>query len=143
MPSDLPVQHNEWMSLVPLASLAIVYWMRDRYLYNRTPTRWYTATRVQLQILLFVWPLWVFLMWMQYLQIRRGTALVYLTTFGTHVTGHYTTVGVLNDSLRQTKQQLIGFAIGLVIAYGWTVTNVVSFGSDEGAEVECVCDENR
>lgn len=144
--SRLPVQHNEFVSLVPLASLAIVYWLRDRYVYNRAPVRWYTATRVQLQVLLLVWPLWVFLQWMQYLQIRRGTTLVYFTAFGSHIVNHYTTVGVLNDSFRQTRQQLMGFAIGLIITYGWTITNVVSFGdasSEEGAQVDCVCDENR
>ena len=142
----MPLESNEVISLVPILSLAVVYWWRDRYRFNRTPERWYTATRTQIQILMFVYPVWVYLQWIQNLQIRRRSGMAFVTTLGTLICGHYSTVGILNDSLRQTQQQFVSFVIGLGIYYTWTVVNFLSFASEEGSvshnasQVQCVCD---
>ena len=115
----------------------------------RTPKKWYTATRTQIQILVFVYPVWVYLQWIQNLQIRRKSGMAFVTTLGRLICGHYSTVGILNDSLRQTQQQFVSFVIGLGIYYTWTVVHVLSFGnvddelgSHNASQVQCVCDGN-
>jgi hypothetical protein len=121
------VTQEDTLPLLPLATLAFVYWVRDRYLFNRVGSRWWTATRVQIQILLFVYPLWTFLHWVSGLQARRRSPLAILTTTGSHLTGHLSTVALLNDSFLQTRQQITSMLIGLVISYMWTVYNMTAF----------------
>ena len=122
---------RDFLPLWPLLSLSLIYWVRDRYLFNRVPGKWYVATKVQLQVLLFVYPVWVFLQWTTGIQSRRGQAISLFTTTGSHLAGHLATVAILNDSFLQSKQQIISMMIGLSIAYLWTVFNMTAFYSDE------------
>jgi hypothetical protein len=112
---------KEWISLGPLGGLALVYWIRDKYIYNRANGKWYSSTRTQRHVLWFIWPVWIFLGWTLGLQTNRaqvGAAL--LTTTGQHIAGHYTVIGILNDSFNMTKQQLVSFFLGLLISFIWT-----------------------
>jgi hypothetical protein len=112
---------NEWTSLAPLGGLALVYWMRDKYIYNRAKGKWYSSTATQRQVLWFIWPVWIFLGWTLGLQTNRSQiGAAFLTTTGQHIAGHYTVIGILNDSFYMTKQQLVSFFLGLLISYIWT-----------------------
>ena len=126
----MPLGTVDYIPLIPLVSLSVIYWIRDRYLYNRVPDQWWTGTRVQLQVLVFLYPCWVFLSWTTGLQARRKEGTSLLTTTGTHLCGHLSTVAILNDSFYQTRQQIVAMFIGLLISYLWTVYNITAF-SDE------------
>ena len=124
---------NEWSSLAPLGGLALVYWIRDKYIYNRAKGRWYSSTATQRQVLWFIWPIWIFLGWALGLQTNRSQiGAAFLTTTGQHIAGHYTVIGILNDSFYMTKQQAVSFFLGLLISFIWTTFWLtVTNGSDE------------
>ena len=112
----------EFLALAPLSLLAVVYWMRDKYLYNRVGSAWYSTTAVQRSTLFFVYPVWVFLEWSTGLQANRGeVALALFSTTGKFVIGHYTVIAVLNDSFLMTLPQFLSMGLGLVLAYVWTL----------------------
>ena len=112
---------NEVLSVIPLSGLAVVYWVRDKYMYNRQDGRWYESSRHQLTVLAVFYPLWIFFGWVLGVQTNRGhVAAAFVSTTAQHVSGHYTVIGILNDSYRMTRQQLISLFIGLVLAYVWT-----------------------
>lgn len=118
----MEVSLTEIISLIPLLLLAIIYWIRDKYLYNRGDGTWYRFTNTQIKVILFAYPSWVFLEWTGGLQTSRTQSLLaILTTTGKHVVGHYTTIGMLNDTFRMTQQQFVSMFIGLFISYTWTV----------------------
>lgn len=140
----LDFTRNEMLSLVPMTTLAIVYWIRDKYIFNRSTGRWYVSTRTQKKVLFGLWPLWTFLGWSLGLQTNRNDfAMAFLTTTGQHIVGHFTVVGILNDSFRQTRQQLVGFFLGLAISYIWTFFWLIATNSgDEVDDVQyrdCQC----
>lgn len=144
----MPISHTEYLSLVPLSALAAIYWLRDRYLFNRAP-RWHRSTIVQRQVLLLIYPAWVLFGWILGLQTGRQQVLpALLSSTAQHLSGHYTVVGILNDSFRMTRQQVIGFAFGLLISYVWTAFWLL-VSRDEACDVERVvaqngqCDCNR
>ena len=126
---------NEYLSVIPLGGLAIVYWLRDKYMYNRAD-RWYTFTKTQFRVLWMIYPLWIFLGWTLGLQTNRGQAAAALfTTTGQHIVGHYTIIGILNDSFSMTHQQLVSFFLGMAISYIWTIFwLIVSDDSDRLSE---------
>lgn len=137
----MAIANNEYLSLVPLGGLAIAYWMRDKYLYNRNKGKWYSYSQTQLRVLWMVWPFWIFLGWTLGMQTSRGQVLsAFVTTTGQHVVGHYTVIGVLNDSFFMTHQQLVSFVIGLVIAYIWTTFWLIITFSDQSGNVDHIVD---
>ena len=117
------VTESKVWSLVPLGTLAVVYFVRDKYVYNRViDGKWYKLTRVQWTVVAVLYPTWVFLEWTSSLQIsQRDIGFAMLTTLGRHLAGHYTTIGVLNDSFCMTPQQFTGLWVGLLISFAWTV----------------------
>lgn len=125
----------ELWSLLPLLTLSVVYWLRDVFLYNRI-AQWSVAT--QLWVILFFYPIWIFLGWLLGVQIRRGDVFSSVfTTLGQQVTGYYTVLGVLNDSFDMTGQQLASFFFGLLISSVWTAYWLsLRIQSD----LQCVCD---
>lgn len=138
------IPSDEFISLIPLVLLSIIYWFRDRYLFNRSPGVWWKATRVQTQVLVFLYPFWIFLTWTTGLQYRNNLTYALVSTTGSQVVGHLTSTGILNDSFLQTRQQVVSSVFGLMIAYVWTVYNHLTFsvGSDEVYDVEynnCTC----
>lgn len=117
----MPLTTNEYVSLVPLGGLAIVYWLRDKYMYNRAEHSWHSSTPVQLKVLLIGSPLWVFLGWTLGLQTNRvHIPAALLTTVGQHIVGHYSVIGILNDSFYMTYQQLVSLFLGIGISCIWT-----------------------
>ena len=140
------LSENEYIAVIPISSLAIGYWLKDRYLFNRA-TNAFVVTTVQWKVLFFVYPLWMFFGWINALQVnRKHVASALLSTLAWQITGYSSVVTILNDSFRITQQQLFGWGIGIVIAYMWTtywlvvtsdnceeITNVVNQGH------ECNC----
>ena len=85
----MPLTTNEYVSLAPLGGLAVVYWLRDKYMYNRANNSWYSSTSVQLKVLLIGSPIWIFLGWTLGLQTNRVQIPgAFLTTIGQHIVGH-------------------------------------------------------
>ena len=125
----------EVVPLIPLTFVAVIRWIRDRNLYNRT-SGW-AATRVQLKALFLLYPVWVFLTWTTALQFRRNVGFALISTTGSQLVEHITTISLLNDSFLQTKQQVISSIFGLIIAYLWTVYNFMAFSiEDEEDDIE-------
>jgi hypothetical protein len=125
------IRTAEWAGLAPLALLAGIYWMRDRYLYNRGAG---APSRTQL-LVLALYPVWILLEWATALQLARGdTAYVFVTTTGRTFVGYFTTIGVLNESFRVTAQQLRGLALGLLVSYVWALFSVLVFALDASPE---------
>lgn len=133
-------------SLAPLVLLSVIYWFRDRYLFNRSPGVWWNASRVQMQVLVFLYPVWIFLTWTTGLQYAGNIWLALVSTTGSQLVAHFTRTGILNDSFLQTRQQVVSFVFGLIIAYSWTVYNHLTFSvGNEVKNVEhhnCTCQHN-
>lgn len=110
---------GRYLSLIPLSLLAVVYWLRDRYLFNRTPVVWWRATRVQWQVLVLLYPVWIFLTWSMTLQYRHHIGLAFVSSTGAQIVDHLTSTAILNDSFLQTRQQVLSSLLGLMIAYLW------------------------
>ena len=112
---------NEVYSLLALTSLSIIYYIRDIYVFNRAPERICRFSRVQIQVI-FLYPLWTFLEWVGGIQTnRRDLVPLMFTTFAKHGVGFFTTVSILNDNFKITKQQFGGYFISLLITYIWAV----------------------
>ena len=127
----MPLTTNEYVSIIPLGGLAVVYWLRDKYMYNRANNTWYSSTSPQLKVLLIGSPLWIFLGWSLGLQTNRvQIPAAFLTTIGQHIVGHYSVIGILNDSFCMTRQQLVSLFLGLGISCIWTTFWLVVSSSD-------------
>ena len=110
---------NEIYSLLALISLSIIYYIRDIYVFNRAPQQFCRFSRVQIQVI-FLYPLWTFLEWVGGIQTnRRDIVPLVFTTFAKHGVGFFTTVSILNDNFKITKQQFGGYFISLIITYIW------------------------
>ena len=135
----------DFVPLIPLTLLSVIKWFRDRYLYNRSQDAWWKASRVQVQVLLFLYPVWIFLVWSLGIQYQVNIGYALISTTGMQIVEHLTATGLLNDSFLQTKQQIVSSVFGLMIAYTWTVYNymAISIGSEEsnveanGTECQC------
>lgn len=118
----------EVLTLIPLTLIAVVYWVRDKYRYNRAGEKWYHITKPQTYVM-FIYPIWIFFGWLLGLQTKRGQIVfAFVSTLGQNIVGYYTVIGVLNDSFRITKQQLVSFFLGLFIAFlsttFWVILNI-------------------
>ena len=141
----MEILHEEWLSLVPVSTLAGVYWLRDKYSYNRQEGRWYSSTKTQLQVLLILYPPWIFLTWIVGLQTTRSNIVSSLwTTVGQNIISQYTMSAILNDSFRLTAQQVVGFMLSFLIAFGWTGFWLILHSSPEYVSYvvanHCRCD---
>ena len=124
------IRATEYASLLPLATVSVIYWFRDKFRYNRA-SKGCEVTRAQ-RTVAFIYPLWAFLTWMRGLQTNRGDAVAsFITTTGEYLTGYYSVLGILNDSFRITKQQALSFPMGLTIAYIWTLFSLVIFSPSD------------
>lgn len=131
----MAISLSEYQALIPLASLSGVYWLRDRYRFNRA--RGATST-AQWSVLFVLSPLWVFLEWTSGLQVsRRNWWLIGTATIGRTLVGHYATVVILNDGYVQTRQQVFSFLVTLLITYMWAILSVLMFAHDDAPR--CVC----
>lgn len=118
----------EYQGLFPLVGIAVVYWWRDRYFFNRG----YNISTTQWYVLVVLYPTWAFLEWVNSLQVSRGEwYFIGFGTIGRTLVGHYTTIAIFNDSFVQTRQQALSFFISLFITYMWTILQVFMFGTDD------------
>lgn len=115
------ITNDDYLSLAPIFGISLLYWLRDRYLYNRADGGWRQFSHTQLYVLAFAYPSWIFLTWTLGMQTSRSqVGAAFITTTGLNVVGHYTVIGILNDSFRMTRQQFVGLLLGLLIQYTWT-----------------------
>lgn len=112
-------------ALAPLVLLAVAYWARDRYRYDRAGRG---VTRVQWAVLLGVTPLWVFASHARGLQSAARDPAVVLTTLAARALGDVAVVGIINDSALRTRQQAVGLGVGTLEALGWTAYDVFAYG---------------
>ena len=119
------------LSLLPLTFLSVIYWIRDRYMYNRSPDKLCEATTVQKYTLFLLYPIWIFLYFMQGIQTRENLIYALVTVTGAQTVGHLTSTGILNDTFLQTQQQIISSLYGLLISYVWCVYNYLVFSSNQ------------
>lgn len=112
---------NSIYSLLALSSLSIIYFIRDIYVFNRAPNKFCRFTSVQWKVII-LYPFWTFLEWVGGIQTKNKDILpLMFTTFAKHGVGFYTTVSILNDNFKITKQQFGGYFISLLIAYMWSI----------------------
>lgn len=122
------IRPAEFASLIPLVSVSMIYWVRDRYIYNRVSEQARCKISKTQGLVALLYPIWAFLTWMRGLQTNRGhVEAAFITTTGEYIVAYYTVVGILNDSFRLTRQQMFSFPMGLLIAYIWTVFSLVIF----------------
>lgn len=119
------VSHDELLAVIPLSVLALVYWIRDQYLYNKSRNVC-VFSEAQLKVLI-VYPFWVFSEFAKGVQTSEGNYIVLITTLSSFILGHYTTVAIVNDSFYMSKQQLYSMFWGFVIAYTWTGYSLLQF----------------
>ena len=110
---------QELLALLPLTLISLTYWMRDRYVFNRVPSQGCTTTTVQKQVLFVVYPLFVFFYWSSRVQLRRGRQSAVVSTITAGMIQHYASTAILNDSFRQTRQQVVGYVITVFFAFLW------------------------
>jgi hypothetical protein len=131
----MPISPSEWQSLLPYSFVGVVYWFRDRYVYNRGGKK---VTSVQWTVLFLLYPLWAWMEWTYGMQISRNDWwYIGLGTVPRTWVGHLTTVFVLNNSYRQTWQQLQGFLVSLLIAYGWALVGTLLYSQQQCENVVC------
>tara|TARA_B100002051_G_scaffold128672_1_gene122332 strand:+ start:197 stop:580 length:384 start_codon:yes stop_codon:yes gene_type:complete len=117
-------------SILPLFLIASLHWVRDRYLYNRTPKRLQDTTSTQWYTLLAYTPVWVFLQLVESVQILRNeVVLAFATTVALRVVSHYFTLGIVNDTFLQSRQQLIGLLFSVLVGVLWTSVRLITFSS--------------
>lgn len=119
-------------SLIPLFLLSVAYWLRDRFLYNRVPTRLSDVSITQWRTLFLFTPFWVFLQWVLSEQILAGDLGFALITVGAVTcVQHYYVLGILNDSFYQTTQQKKGLVFSVFISFLWTVVRTMVYKKQE------------
>jgi type III secretory pathway component EscS len=115
----------EMAAAVPLAALAVAYWVRDRYRYDRARDG---VTRVQWAVLLGITPLWVVASHARGEQSARRDPAVVLTTAAAYALGNTAAVAIINDSALRTRQQALGLGVGAIESFGWTAYDVLAYG---------------
>ena len=110
-----------YQTLLPLVALALIYWSRDRLLFNRVGSSLLQTSHTQRVVLFVLYPLWVFLHWTLSLQIIRDDPILYLTTFAVHVVQHFAIVGIFNDSFLQSRKQILSMFVGSTVSVVWSI----------------------
>ncbi len=127
----MTIVQNEIIALVPLFLISIVYLGRDVFMFNRFETtegRCIRFTRTQLIVSTILYPIWVFLVWVENLsQKRKDYYVVVLLNIVNTILGWWTTVAVFNDSFTNTKQQKISLIFSFLLSGLWRIMNVLVF----------------
>lgn len=122
------------LTVLPLTFLSVIYWIRDRYMFNRSPDKLCKATKVQKYTLFILYPIWIFLNWIQGIQTKDNLVYALVTVTGAQTVGHLTSTSILNDTFLQTQQQIISSLYGLLISYVWCVYNYLVFSTNQQVE---------
>ena len=138
------VSNEELFALIPLSGLALVYWIRDQYLYNKSKNICLFSD-TQLKVLI-LYPFWVFSEFAKGVQTSEGNYTVLMSTLSSFILGHYTTVAIVNDSFYMSRQQIYSMFWGLVIAYTWTGYGLLQFSRNNEiynvADCNCNCNNS-
>lgn len=137
------IRNQDVWTLLPLSLLSVVYWIRDRYMFNRSPERLWSATLVQRYTLSVLYPIWIFLAWVQGIQTRQNLTYALITTTGCQTIRHLSSTSILNDSFLQTRQQIVSSMYGLFISYVWCVYNHIAYASNSQSEVDNIESHNN
>lgn len=126
------VRAEEQASLGPIALLALAYFTTDILTFNRLETfnGCITLSRQQVVVLLALYPVWIFLTWIENLATYRGDVVV-MTLVGTAntVVGYATTVFVLNNRFSLERQQWGGLAGRFVVNGLWRWNNYLVYSA--------------
>lgn len=127
----MPVTHNEVIAILPLFFISLVYLGRDVFMFNRFETnenKCIKITRTQLIVATILYPIWVFLVWIENLsQKRKDYHVVVLLNIVNTILGWWTTVAIFNDSFSNTRQQKISLIFSFFLSGLWRLMNVLVF----------------
>jgi hypothetical protein len=121
---------NELYSLIPLTIISFVYLGRDIFMFNKANFENYKPkfTTTQIRVAIIMYPLWVFLIWVENLsQKRRDYYVVVILNISSTIVGWWTTVAVFNDSFLNNTQQKISLLFSFALSGLWRVFNVLMF----------------
>jgi hypothetical protein len=121
----------EYMAIIPICFLAFLYLCKDILLFNRldiTGICNIKFTPTQLKVAFLVYPIWIFLVWIENLAQKREDYLI-LTVINivTTYVGWWSTVAIFNDKFTSSKQQKAGLIFVLLLRALWRVTNILIF----------------
>lgn len=111
----MEVDAIDGLALLPLLCASVIYWVRDRLRFNRSPRRWWTATATQARVLLVIYPLYTFLMWSRSLLVHEGSLMAYPVALSKCMLSNLASTALLNDSFLQTPQQLTAISVEFVL----------------------------
>tara|TARA_B100001540_G_scaffold177861_1_gene156933 strand:- start:263 stop:637 length:375 start_codon:yes stop_codon:yes gene_type:complete len=118
---------NEFLALLPISLLGFTIFVRARFLYNRADNGLLRLEGVQKRILFYVLPVWVFLTWIQKLQVKYDGSVALLSTLGVCTLQYYIWLAILNDSFNQSRTQIISLLLAVLSAYAWVVTDLLIY----------------
>ena len=115
---------SQWLAVLPLMLLGLLYWVRDRLRFNRADrvvsrVQWYSLSLNML---------WVFARWSQNIHVYQGDVVSAMLTAPLGFTLLYVSqLIVLNDTVYLTQQQMYSFFLGLFMEYLWTGFSVMMY----------------
>ena len=124
------VKSNEYFSCLPLALLAIFYFLSDILTFNRLEFRGRipVLNRLQVRVLVFLYPTWVVFSWIENMSTRTGSIFV-LTYVGivNTVVFWLARILILNNNTTLTNQQWVSLLTYTVISSLWRWNNFLMF----------------
>ena len=121
---------TELYSLVPLTIISFVYLGRDIFMFSKANFENYKPkfTKTQIRVAIIMYPLWVFLIWVENLsQKRKDYYVVAILNIASTILGWWTTVAVFNDSFLNNTQQKISLLFSFALSGLWRVFNILMF----------------
>lgn len=124
------LKDHELLALLPLLLLAVLYIGRDILMFNRLQSggKCVKFTNCQLQVAFILYPIWVFLTWIENLaQKREDYAIVAIMNIVTTYVGWWTKVALFNDKFESSRQQVFSLGFSFALSALWRVTNILIF----------------
>tara|TARA_A100001015_G_scaffold29238_1_gene32561 strand:+ start:4754 stop:5140 length:387 start_codon:yes stop_codon:yes gene_type:complete len=123
---------KELLALIPIVALATLYLGRDVLLFNQLQIGETCCsiklTKTQKKVAIFIYPLWVFLVWIENVAQKNNNFLVVilLNISNTYI-GWWTTVAIFNDSFTYSRQQQVSLIFSFCLSGLWRLTNILVF----------------
>ena len=131
----MTISGDELLSLVPVTALAFLYIITDITTFNRLRVEGgcIRLTRTQMFVLVCLYPIWIFLTWIEALSTRRAD-IVTMTFTGSINTlvGWLTTIFVFNDDYSISPQQYGSLASRFVLNAMWRWNNYLVYATSDG-----------
>lgn len=132
--TNIMLTSYEILALAPLSVLAIFYLIADVLTFNRLQVRENGCpilTRPQVVSFVALYPVWVFLVWIENLSTERGNiAVMTIMVLATTIVGRLSTIFVLNDAFWLTRQQWFSLGLRLIINSLWRLNSYLMYGPD-------------